>query len=603
MQSVSLAILQAEMRREGETGGGSLTMRVVSAGLDEKEDALQAYRVREEQLRQTISQLQLALRQKDDQLWRMAQSLAENSIHVPANSIHVPDISPPIETSPPAKTGLAGLSVAPQPPLLSRTQAAGAPANLIPVHTAESTPTPAQPLTPTASVSGESVGSKAEPSGSQTAREMTAAQRDVSARRKSSIPSVRAVALALRTATTMSSPRNRASSVTPAAIACPTGSASEAEGGGAFAPRAAGAPAPAPEGAPSVAPSPSVRRQRTRRWSEPSSAGELALAASQATASLSGSSPSRFGVNGSSHGLSRWGQVAASLTGSSPGRFGLNGSGHGANRCGKPEPTCIVLRQGLLTKLSKGGFTANWNRRSFALIGSSLYYAKDSATLATQPKLFAEIAGCEVHPWSEQATWRSHVFAVHLLGQSGQNGGQSNGKSKDGSSRSDDDSAHGGRTPNGVMMLLLAADSPRDKYAWIDAITQGALLPRCPADRVGPTLALQMNGGSVDAAVSPAPFAAIATRAVAAARFNKGLVDHDPHADSHHDSSPAVYSTEGESPPPLRGSHRGRERQSRRSQLSGSRRDAGRDSPEGPHAEVQWWNPEKWFLPEMFKNV
>jgi hypothetical protein len=44
-----------------------------------------------------------------------------------------------------------------------------------------------------------------------------------------------------------------------------------------------------------------------------------------------------------------------------------------------------VLKEGVLTKLSKGGFTANWNRRAFALIGSSLFYAKDREHLLNQP--------------------------------------------------------------------------------------------------------------------------------------------------------------------------------------------------------------------------
>ena len=59
--------------------------------------------------------------------------------------------------------------------------------------------------------------------------------------------------------------------------------------------------------------------------------------------------------------------------------------------------TCAqVLKQGMLTKLSKGGFTANWNRRAFALIGSSLFYGHSRSSLTAQPKVFAEIAGCEV---------------------------------------------------------------------------------------------------------------------------------------------------------------------------------------------------------------
>jgi hypothetical protein len=34
------------------------------------------------------------------------------------------------------------------------------------------------------------------------------------------------------------------------------------------------------------------------------------------------------------------------------------------------------VKEGRLTKLSKGGFTANWNKRAFALLGSSLYAAR-----------------------------------------------------------------------------------------------------------------------------------------------------------------------------------------------------------------------------------
>lgn len=37
----------------------------------------------------------------------------------------------------------------------------------------------------------------------------------------------------------------------------------------------------------------------------------------------------------------------------------------------------LFCRQGTLKKLSRGGFTANWNRREFVLIGCTLFYAKD----------------------------------------------------------------------------------------------------------------------------------------------------------------------------------------------------------------------------------
>jgi len=109
-----------------------------------------------------------------------------------------------------------------------------------------------------------------------------------------------------------------------------------------------------------------------------------------------------------------------------------------------------VVKQGVLTKLSKGGFTANWNRREFALIGSSLFYAKDRSTLTTQPKLFAEIAYCEV--WAFNAANKDNVLAIQL---------------RDSRAIVGDDSTHGKR--DATEMLLLAADTPRDKYAWMDA--------------------------------------------------------------------------------------------------------------------------------------
>ena len=46
------------------------------------------------------------------------------------------------------------------------------------------------------------------------------------------------------------------------------------------------------------------------------------------------------------------------------------------------EATLRVYRQGTLTKLSKGGFTANWNRRQFVLIGSTLFYANNKEVCA-----------------------------------------------------------------------------------------------------------------------------------------------------------------------------------------------------------------------------
>ena len=56
---------------------------------------------------------------------------------------------------------------------------------------------------------------------------------------------------------------------------------------------------------------------------------------------------------------------------------------------GGEEPT--LARAGWLTKLSKGGFMANWNRRFFALVGSTLYYGASPAELCIEPKLFVRL--------------------------------------------------------------------------------------------------------------------------------------------------------------------------------------------------------------------
>ena len=74
----------------------------------------------------------------------------------------------------------------------------------------------------------------------------------------------------------------------------------------------------------------------------------------------------------------------------------------GATPDEEPEATLCrslpVRRRGTLTKLSKGGFTANWNRRVFVLIGASLFYERDWPQLMMQPKLFVRLKASHVRP-------------------------------------------------------------------------------------------------------------------------------------------------------------------------------------------------------------
>ena len=138
---------------------------------------------------------------------------------------------------------------------------------------------------------------------------------------------------------------------------------------------------------------------------------------------------------------------------------GMGARAHGPMpRLGAPKTALFVLKEGVLTKLSKGGFTANWNRRAFALIGSSLFYAKDREHLLNQPKLFAEVAGCVCSSWYEAATNRNNTLAIQLP----------NLDDPDGDSE----------------VLIMAADTVREKLAWIEAITHAARMPPCPIEFV-----------------------------------------------------------------------------------------------------------------------
>jgi len=116
-----------------------------------------------------------------------------------------------------------------------------------------------------------------------------------------------------------------------------------------------------------------------------------------------------------------------------------------------------LLKQGMLTKLSKGGFTPNWNRRAFALLGSSLYYAKDKTTLLNQPKIFAQVVGCECVSWADDVTNRNNTLAIKLPSED---------------------------TGDSPEILVIAADTARDKFAWIEAITRGSRMPPCPPEWV-----------------------------------------------------------------------------------------------------------------------
>ena len=161
-----------------------------------------------------------------------------------------------------------------------------------------------------------------------------------------------------------------------------------------------------------------------------------------------------------------------------------------------PDEDTALHRLGHLTKLSKGGFTANWNRRIFALLGSSLYYADSMKVLkkAGHAKLFANLAGCSIRSLPDTAalpagnglSQKVPVRNVFILSWPRRNGDDSGGSSKEGSRHNG--STHGG-SGEFEEVLLLSADTSAEKELWINALVRSRQLPPCPLEHV-PALVL-----------------------------------------------------------------------------------------------------------------
>jgi len=129
-----------------------------------------------------------------------------------------------------------------------------------------------------------------------------------------------------------------------------------------------------------------------------------------------------------------------------------------------------LLKLGKLTKLSKGGLTANWNRRSFAIVGSSLYYSDSLKSLCKpmQAKLFCELAGSTVGLLPDAARFsmpgRSSlppsIFVI-----SWETASESPAGAED-------------------QVLLLAGDSEKHSTEWVSALQRAGPLPPCSPERV-----------------------------------------------------------------------------------------------------------------------
>jgi len=356
MQPVGAGILHAELRREAETSD-ALRLRIVSTELADKEAAMQACVAREEALRHEVATLRHALRCKDEQLWQLAATLTAHNVAMPTMGAAAPPAAPPREAlwaAPLPEDVAAGSS------LLEAAQAsvAGPPA-------ADST-------VPLESDHGVTVGdlrdggwacptggqASTTPSGSQTAREMSVPQREAAAGRVSRRTIVGAAASLLRTVNSARAPTE----TSPAS---------------------------------SLHCSPHVNRRKPRRWSEPS------VATSATVINLSSAAPAHLSLSSAALAdhtklTAARSQRSLSLSHGRPDADVPSGGDHGPSGLAAGVPTASpsdssvpfspLIKQGMLTKLSKGGFTANWNRRAFVLIGSSLFYAKDRTTLTAQPK-------------------------------------------------------------------------------------------------------------------------------------------------------------------------------------------------------------------------
>uniref|UniRef100_A0A7S3T9J1 PH domain-containing protein n=1 Tax=Emiliania huxleyi TaxID=2903 RepID=A0A7S3T9J1_EMIHU len=127
----------------------------------------------------------------------------------------------------------------------------------------------------------------------------------------------------------------------------------------------------------------------------------------------------------------------------------------GRRRSHRLQPHELQLHGlGWLTKFSKGGYTANWNRRVFALIGSSLFYAKSIDDLVVQPKLFAQLDGRSLAgPWTRS----KEPFCLQLTTGRGE-------------------------------VLLLSADSEAEMWEWIERLNRARGHPECEATAVAPLI-------------------------------------------------------------------------------------------------------------------
>jgi hypothetical protein len=113
-----------------------------------------------------------------------------------------------------------------------------------------------------------------------------------------------------------------------------------------------------------------------------------------------------------------------------------------------------LIKTGWLRKLSKGGWTTNWNRRYFALAGSTLFYADNDEKITFSPKVFADVRHLHVLQIDHAGTSFSypHLFALS--------------------------------DASGEAALYLSASSDSERLAWMRALASARLAPPCDMGRL-----------------------------------------------------------------------------------------------------------------------
>ena len=147
-----------------------------------------------------------------------------------------------------------------------------------------------------------------------------------------------------------------------------------------------------------------------------------------------------------------------------------------------PNAHAQVTKKGWLYKVKRGGMAATWQKRYFAIAGSSLYYAADPDVLQAEPKLFCELGGggaqrVEVMLAPSAVRGQSHVFAVVIGAAASAATGSAPWDAGAGAGAGAAEAgAAAARQPE---VLLLRADSVDEREAWAMAIIAARPQPPC----------------------------------------------------------------------------------------------------------------------------